>query len=135
MVTVRIPRSLHEALRVEAHEHCTSMNKLCISKLLQFIDKEMVPTETPGSDGAGERGDDSERVGSGPISRVLCPAAGRSRSAEAMAISLGSRLLGPSSGLPGSRCGPDQPAGLPAATKCGRQARAPCLTLLLVGFA
>ena len=55
MVTVRIPRSLHEALRVEAHEHCTSMNKLCISKLLQFIDKEMVPTETSRRAGAGER--------------------------------------------------------------------------------
>jgi hypothetical protein len=49
VVTVRIPRSLHEALRVEAHEHCTSMNKLCISKLLQFIDREMVPTETIGA--------------------------------------------------------------------------------------
>lgn len=47
VVTVRIPRSLHDALRVEAHEHRTSMNKLCISKLLQFIDTGMVPTEMP----------------------------------------------------------------------------------------
>lgn len=46
VITVRIPKSLHEALRIEAHEHRTSMNKLCISKLLQFIDNEMVPTET-----------------------------------------------------------------------------------------
>jgi predicted HicB family RNase H-like nuclease len=46
VITVRLPKSLHEALRAEAHEHCTSMNKLCISKLLQFIDGEMVPTET-----------------------------------------------------------------------------------------
>lgn len=45
VITVRLPKSLHEALRVEAHEHCVSMNKLCISKLLRFIDKEMVPTE------------------------------------------------------------------------------------------
>ena len=45
VITVRLPRSLHEALRVEAHEHCTSMNKLCISKLLKFIDGEQVPTE------------------------------------------------------------------------------------------
>ena len=45
VITVRIPKSLHEALRIEAHEHRTSMNKLCISKLLQFIDNEMVPTE------------------------------------------------------------------------------------------
>jgi len=46
VITVRLPRSLHEALRVEAHEHRTSMNKLCISKLLQFIEEEMIPAET-----------------------------------------------------------------------------------------
>ena len=34
---------MHEALRIEAYEHRTSMNKLCISKLLQFIDTENVP--------------------------------------------------------------------------------------------
>ena len=45
VITVRLPKSLHEALRSEAHEHQTSMNKLCISKLLQFIDNEMVPAE------------------------------------------------------------------------------------------
>lgn len=45
MITVRLPKSMHEALRAEAHEHCTSMNKLCISKLLQFIDSEKVPRE------------------------------------------------------------------------------------------
>ena len=45
VITVRLPKSLHEALRVEAHEYCTSMNKLCISKLLQFIDDQMVPSE------------------------------------------------------------------------------------------
>lgn len=38
VITVRIPKSLHEALRDEAHEHRTSMNKLCISKLLRLID-------------------------------------------------------------------------------------------------
>ena len=43
VVTVRLPKSVHEALRVEAHEHCTSMNKLCISKLVQFIDNGLVP--------------------------------------------------------------------------------------------
>ena len=45
VITVRLPKSMHEALRVEAHEHHTSMNKLCISKLLKFIDGEQVPTE------------------------------------------------------------------------------------------
>jgi len=46
VITVRLPKSLHEALRVEAYEHHTSMNKLCVSKLLQFIDNQMVPAET-----------------------------------------------------------------------------------------
>jgi predicted HicB family RNase H-like nuclease len=45
VITVRLPKSLHEALRAEAHEHQTSMNKLCISKLLQFIDNALVPSE------------------------------------------------------------------------------------------
>ncbi len=45
VITVRLPKSMHEALRAEAHDHRTSMNKLCISKLLQFIDGEQVPTE------------------------------------------------------------------------------------------
>ena len=44
VITVRIPKSLHEALRIEAYEHRTTMNKLCISKLVQFIDTENVPT-------------------------------------------------------------------------------------------
>lgn len=46
VITVRLPKSLHEALRVEAHEYHTSMNKLCISKLVQFIDNQMIPSET-----------------------------------------------------------------------------------------
>jgi predicted HicB family RNase H-like nuclease len=44
VITVRLPLSLHEALGEEAHEHRTSVNKLCISKLLQFIDHDFVPT-------------------------------------------------------------------------------------------
>jgi hypothetical protein len=43
VITVRIPKSLHEGLQAEAHQHATSMNKLCISKLLQLIDHQMVP--------------------------------------------------------------------------------------------
>ncbi|MEL7497740.1 MAG: toxin-antitoxin system HicB family antitoxin [Planctomycetota bacterium] len=37
VITVRLPESLHEALKAEAAEHRTSMNKLCISKLLQVL--------------------------------------------------------------------------------------------------
>jgi len=43
VITVRIPQCMHEALRIEAYEYRTSMNKLCISKLLQFVDTENVP--------------------------------------------------------------------------------------------
>jgi predicted HicB family RNase H-like nuclease len=46
VITVRLPKSLHETLREEAHEHRTSMNKLCISKLLQIIDNDRVPAES-----------------------------------------------------------------------------------------
>jgi predicted HicB family RNase H-like nuclease len=45
VITVRLPKSLHESLKSEAHDRRTSMNKLCISKLLQVIDGELVPTE------------------------------------------------------------------------------------------
>lgn len=45
VITVRLPKSLHEALRTEADEHHTSMNKLCISKLLQFIENNLIPKE------------------------------------------------------------------------------------------
>jgi len=45
VITVRMPKSLHEALRAEAHGRQTSMNKLCISKLLQVVDDELVPTD------------------------------------------------------------------------------------------
>ena len=42
MITVRLPESLHASLQQEADEMSTSMNKLCISKLLQIIDKQLV---------------------------------------------------------------------------------------------
>lgn len=41
VITVRLPESLHEALKAEAASHKTSMNKLCIAKLLQaWVDAE-----------------------------------------------------------------------------------------------
>jgi predicted HicB family RNase H-like nuclease len=50
VITVRLPKSLHESLRAEAHERRTSMNKLCISKLLQVVDEQMEPSETSESE-------------------------------------------------------------------------------------
>ena len=37
VITVRLPESLHEALKAEASDHNTSMNKLCITKLLMAL--------------------------------------------------------------------------------------------------
>lgn len=42
MITVRLPESLHSSLIEEASKMDTSMNKLCIAKLLQCIDKELI---------------------------------------------------------------------------------------------
>lgn len=52
VITVRLPKSMHEYLRTEAHDLRTSMNKLCISKLLQVIGEEMIPNERSGSNGS-----------------------------------------------------------------------------------
>jgi predicted HicB family RNase H-like nuclease len=45
VITVRLPESLHEALKAEASDHNTSMNKLCISKLLQVLIEEEKATQ------------------------------------------------------------------------------------------
>ena len=45
VITVRLPKSMHEYLRTEAHDLRTSMNKLCISKLLQMVEQDMIPAE------------------------------------------------------------------------------------------
>lgn len=46
VITVRLPKSVHDLLRTEAYDYRTSMNKLCISKLLQIIDAQLVPDNT-----------------------------------------------------------------------------------------
>ena len=43
MITVRLPKSLHESLCAEAGSLNISINKLCISRLLQVLDQKMVP--------------------------------------------------------------------------------------------
>ncbi len=45
VITVRLPKSMHEYLRTEAHDLHTSMNKLCISKLLQMIEQKNIPND------------------------------------------------------------------------------------------
>ncbi len=53
IITVRIPKSLHAALRDEAYEHRTSMNRLCISKLLHIIGAEEGNVPSPPESGGG----------------------------------------------------------------------------------
>ncbi len=53
VITVRIPKSLHAALREEAYDHRTSMNKLCISKLLHLIDAEEADEAALSESGGG----------------------------------------------------------------------------------
>ncbi len=53
VITVRLPKSMHEYLRTEAHDLRTSMNKLCISKLLQVIGEDMIPNERTGTSEGG----------------------------------------------------------------------------------
>lgn len=44
VITVRIPSSLHEFLKAEAHDRKTSINQLCIDKLLQaLVEEEEAP--------------------------------------------------------------------------------------------
>ena len=43
VITVRLPESLHASLIAEASKCGTSMNKLCISKLLQIVEEDLIP--------------------------------------------------------------------------------------------
>lgn len=45
VITVRLPSSLHESLRAEARNRNTSMNKLCIAKLLSALEEEEARAE------------------------------------------------------------------------------------------
>lgn len=45
MITIRIPQSLHDALTKESEEALLSVNKLCISKLLQRVEDRFVPIQ------------------------------------------------------------------------------------------
>ena len=44
VITVRLPKSMQDALNREADERKTSVNQLCISKLLQWVEDGLIPT-------------------------------------------------------------------------------------------
>jgi len=65
VITVRLPKSLHDTLKTEAHEHRTSMNKLCIAKLLQALDAMMNPAEMAAAEAAAEQAEAREYAQAG----------------------------------------------------------------------
>jgi predicted HicB family RNase H-like nuclease len=65
VVTVRMPRSLHESLKAEAGDLRVSINTLCISKLMRALDEMAAPENqaaptSPEAEGCGPR---VERLG------------------------------------------------------------------------
>ncbi len=44
MITIRLPMTLHNAICAEANELKVSVNKLCISRMLQQLDDRMIPS-------------------------------------------------------------------------------------------
>lgn len=80
VITVRLPESLHEALKAEANDHNTSMNKLCISKLLQvLVDNEKQDQSISASSSRGRATLPMSNAGSAmpqtvPISSASVPA-------------------------------------------------------------
>ncbi len=50
VITLRIPKSLYQAIRREASEYDSSMNKYCISKLLQLLDARVFSLEDAASE-------------------------------------------------------------------------------------
>ena len=65
VITVRLPESLHEALKKEADDHRTSMNKLCISKLLQVL----VESEKAAAAASASSGTPAPATASTPVFR------------------------------------------------------------------
>lgn len=44
MITVRIPKSLHDSICQEANDLHVSVNKLCITRMVQRVDRNLIPT-------------------------------------------------------------------------------------------
>ena len=65
VITVRLPKSLHDTLKTEAHEHRTSMNKLCIAKLLQALDALLTPAELAAAEAAADQAESREYAEAG----------------------------------------------------------------------
>lgn len=66
VITVRLPTDVYAALQKEAGDLNTSVNKLCISKLLQSIDDDLVPRRrTPKHKPGSEKEETKKKRGTG----------------------------------------------------------------------
>lgn len=74
VITVRLPESLHEALKAEATDHKTSMNKLCISKLLQVL------SDNEEAEAAARAASEPARTNAAPVNPTPSPATVSSQS-------------------------------------------------------
>ena len=105
VITVRLPSCVHKRSRDEAHARDTSMNQLCISKLLQRDRCRAATAPTGNQEQANQRRDIARVAEKKDSERTYKPGSVRGGHGclPGTAISLGSRLLGLSSSLPGSR--------------------------------
>ena len=60
VITVRMPSSMHELLKSESFEKKTTMNKLCISKLLQVIADPLIPSVAHRAAKAEKKGSEAD---------------------------------------------------------------------------
>jgi predicted HicB family RNase H-like nuclease len=67
VITVRLPQCLHEFLYAEAHEKHTSMNQLCISKLVQWLDSNMAASKLAAGSKPRKRKEPREEVAVTPM--------------------------------------------------------------------
>jgi predicted HicB family RNase H-like nuclease len=74
MITVRIPKCMHDWICDEANRLEVSVNKLCISRLVQLLDERMIPTSQqkrrgrkPGCAGQSPASSSAETTDSEPV--------------------------------------------------------------------
>lgn len=65
VVTVRMPKTLHETLKSEAEELRVSINTLCISKLMRLIDEQERQQLAPGREASADAPESRKRARAG----------------------------------------------------------------------
>ena len=74
MITVRLPKSLHEALCDEAIRLGISVNRLCISRMLQLLDPKMIPETGTKPRGRKPRTRNSATAAAAPVPALAAQA-------------------------------------------------------------